>query len=93
MKKYLFLMTFICSLAIAIISCMVMLDNDFLFDANVAALAQVEQVEVKPCFINGSEGAWEHALFCDTKTSMSTFYSCPSNNSVGYKTAQLFCIK
>ena len=94
MKKIYALIAAIIVLAAASVAIIVNAGKpDSFFEANVAALAQTESVDVKQCFVNGSEGPWEYALFCDRRTSTSTFYSCPSMETYGYKSSNLYCLK
>ena len=65
---------------------------DVVFQANVSALAQSEKYDAKVCYINGSEGVWEYALFCDRQTSTSALYSCP-DESYGWKAVTSYCIR
>lgn len=65
---------------------------DVIFQANVAALAQSEKYDAKICYIKGSEGVWELALFCNSSTSTTALYTCP-DESYGCKTATSYCIK
>lgn len=92
MKKMLFALVAISAAAVIMIRAININQLDVVFQANVSALAQSEKYDAKVCYVEGSEGVWECALFCDRKTSTSALYTCP-DKSYGRKTATSYCIK
>ena len=94
MKKIkLFIAALVLASAVVAISINSRTSNDPFFEANLEALTEIEKYPAMICYINGLDGPWESAFFCNQDTNTTALYTCPDGDSYGKKTTTSYCIK